>query len=399
MADAGSGRIVPFDVARRANDKKYSGSGGKLFNGHKVTGHKSQVVFYTCDCVTGDPIIILICIGESLRMRILVVGLGSIGRRHIKNLKQIDKNFEVGLLRQKSRDKNLSDLKNSVDQIFLTSKEALRWQPKVVLIANPATFHIPTALQFAKNECDLFIEKPLSHDIKNVDKLLKICESRQRILMVGYVLRFSKSFQLIKKILDQKKLGKILSIHVSVGKYLPDWRPRSDYRQNVSARWELGGGVVNELSHELDYARWFVGEVKEVFASMGKVSDLETNVEDLAEINLRFTNGALGHVHLDMLDRAGHRSCRIIGTDGSLIWDAYPSHRIRFFSSKTNQWKDLFDSQLPDYNQMFEEELKYFFHCVRQRKNPSVNGAQGRRIVEIILAIKRSAKTKRAVLL
>ena len=221
--------------------------------------------------------------------------------------------------------------------------------------------------------------------------------NRRLILLVGYVLRFLKPFQIIKRAIDGGKIGKVLSIHAAVGKYLPDWRAPGDYRKNVSARRELGGGVVFELSHELDYVRWFAGEVKEVFASMERVSDLEIDVEDLAEINLRFENGALGHVHLDMLDRSGNRSCRIIGSEGTLTWESSPLQRVRFFSGKTKKWVDLFSSPIVDYNQMFLDELKYFFNCIRQKKQPFISGADGRRVLEIILAAKRSVKTRKAV--
>ena len=150
-------------------------------------------------------------------MRVLVVGLGSIGRRHVKNLKSTAQNLEIAVLRQKSKDTDLGDLKSFVDRIFFDSEEALLWKPAVTLITNPAPFHISTALMFAQAASHVFIEKPLADSTKDIELLLQICESRKLVLMVGYVLRFLKPFQIIKKAIDHGKIGKVLSVQATVG--------------------------------------------------------------------------------------------------------------------------------------------------------------------------------------
>lgn len=330
-------------------------------------------------------------------MKAVVVGLGSIGRRHIKNLKTIDPSIHVAVLRRLSTGKDLGDVEGLVDEVFFDPAHALRWGTDVVFITNPAPFHMETALSFAKNGVHLFVEKPLSVCVENIDPVLRECGRKDLVLMVGYVLRFLEPFQCMRKVIAEGKIGRILSVHASVGRYLPDWRPGSDYRNNVSARRELGGGAVFELSHEIDYLRWMVGEVKEVSAFIAKVSDFDMDVEDIAEINLCFDNKAMGHIHLDMVDRAMNRSCRIVGTQGTLTWDSNDSHRVRMYSGKDNTWRDLREAGPIDYNQMYVSELTHFLDCVKGNEKPLVAGEDGRRVVEIVLAAKRSAHEGRNV--
>ncbi len=329
-------------------------------------------------------------------MKVVVVGLGSIARRHIKNIKAVDPGIAVGVLRRPLKETDLGDVQGLVDEVFFGLDDALRWDPDAAFVTNPAPFHIETALSFAKRGVHLFIEKPLSVSTEDIDPLLKECGKKKLVLMVGYVLRFLEPFQYMRKAVTEGKIGRVLSARASVGRYLPDWRPGSDYRQNVSARKELGGGAVFELSHEIDYLRWMVGEVREVSAFMAKVSDFNIDVEDIADINLCFDNKAIGHIHLDMVDRAINRSCRIVGTEGTLVWDSSVPG-VRVYSSQDKAWRDLYETGPVDYNQMYILELAHFWDCVRGNGIPSVAGEDGRRVVEIALAAKCSAQERKAV--
>jgi predicted dehydrogenase len=158
----------------------------------------------------------------------------------------------------------------------------------------------------------------------------------------------------------------------------------------------LGGGAVLELSHELDYARWLMGEVSGVTARVAHLSDLDISVEDLAEIVLRFENGALGSVHLDMLQRSPTRSCRIIGTEGTLTWD-WSTHGVRCFSAAANEWEDLVPAQNLDRNDMYVAELKHFVDCIKGESVSLCTGEDGRRDLEIAAAVKESSATERFI--
>ena len=242
----------------------------------------------------------------------------------------------------------------------------------------------------------MFIEKPLSNSLENVDQLLDVCRERALTLMVGYNFRFYKPFGIIHRALSEERIGRPLCLRAEVGQYLPDWRPGIDYRQSVSASRELGGGVVLELSHELDYVRWLLGEVKTVSAQLGQLGGLQMDVEDTAEILLEFDNGALGSIHMDMVQRAPVRTCRISGTEGTITWD-WDGHRVRLFSANTSSWQDLCAEPNLDRNEMYVSELRHFLDCVRGHKPPQVDGGEGRRVLEIIMAAKESSQTGRIV--
>lgn len=330
-------------------------------------------------------------------MKILVVSVGSIARRHIKNLKATDADCRIAVLRQHSKDADLGDIMSLVDHVFFEEQDALDWKPDVVFITNPSSLHIKIAMVFANAGCHLFIEKPLSDSLKGIEELQKVVQDKALIVMVGYVLRFLKPFQIIKAAIEEGKIGDILAIRATVGCYLPDWRPQTDYRKNVTARKNLGGGVITELSHELDYVRWMVGEIKDVSAFVDTVSDFEIDVEDVAEINLRFERNAIGNVHLDMVDHARNRFCRIMGSDGTILWDSEGTHMVKLITRDNQEGLYLWNPESFDYNQMYIDELKEFFDCLKSKRQPSLDIGEGKRVVELILAVKRSAKEGRVV--
>jgi predicted dehydrogenase len=335
-------------------------------------------------------------LGLEKAMKVLIAGLGSIGRRHLQNLRIVEPDAHITVWHQHSKPTSEEATQVLADAVVYRLEDALESRPDAALITCPASAHVETALPMAEAGVHLLIEKPLSHTMERVDELLKSCRERSVILMVGYNLRFCRPLQAMREALVEGRIGRPLALRVEAGQYLPDWRLGRDYRQTVSAKSALGGGAVLELSHELDYARWLAGEVEAVSAQMGHVSDLQIEVEDLAEIVLRFRNGAIGSVHLDMIQRGATRSCRIVGSEGTLTWE-WADHRVRCFSEKHGGWTDLWVGEGDDRNAMYLEELRHFLDCVEEHRPPVVTGEDGRRALEIALAAKESAHTGRVV--
>ncbi|MBM3251616.1 MAG: Gfo/Idh/MocA family oxidoreductase [Candidatus Omnitrophica bacterium] len=330
-------------------------------------------------------------------MKVLIVGLGSIACRHIKNLKALNKNLCIAAWRQHSKEPIPKELKNTVEQVFFSRDDAIKWKPDVTFITNPATMHIQAASIFLKQDSHLFIEKPLSVNLDGIEKLSNECKRRKRLTMVGYVLRFSEPLQIIKKIIEQGRIGRVLSIKATVGQNLLNWRTDKRYQDSVSAQKKLGGGVLFELSHELDYVGWLNGVISEIYAQTTKVSDLEIDTEDIAEICLKFRNGAIGNIHLDMIDHAANRSCRIVGTKGTLFWETEKGNRVCFYSARLKKWIELRKSSKLDINKMYKTEIKHFFDCIKTNKKPLISLEEAKRVIEIILAAKLSADKKRVV--
>jgi len=326
------------------------------------------------------------------------VGLGNIGKRHLHNIRSIDPDGPITVWHTHTKSERTEHLNPSADRIVYSFEEAIDPKPDVVFLTGPASTHIPVATRLAREGIDLFIEKPISSALHGVDELLKIQKTQKTLIMVGYNLRFHQPLQLMKQCISDGKIGKPLCIRAEVGQYLPEWRPGTDYRSSVSARSELGGGAVLELSHELDYALWLVGDVISVTAQTGRLSDLDIDVEDTAEIILGFACGAIGSIHLDMVQRPSNRYCKVVGAEGTVTWDG-TTDAVMLYSNATGQWSTLHSGQKTDWNRMYIAELEHFFTCVRNRKEPLVTGNDGKRVLTLALAALRSAREQRRVAL
>lgn len=326
-------------------------------------------------------------------MKALIVGLGSIGRRHLDNLRALVPDAEVTVWRRQG-----SEAPDPAIRVVRTLEEALAARPDFAIVASPASRHISDGLALAAAGVHLFMEKPIAHEVEGVAALIALCRQLGLTLMVGYHLRFSPAMGLLRDAVRSGRIGQILGVQAIVGQYLPDWRPGGDYRQGVSARADLGGGVLLELSHEFDYLRWVMGEVEGLCALAVKASALDTDVEDTADVLLRFAGGVTGCVHLDMVQRPAIRNCRLVGSEGVLTWDGL-THQVRLYSVSLGEWTDLHPANAFERNEMFRSELKHFLACVADGSKPRVTGEDGLRALEIALAVKASSRQGRFICL
>lgn len=327
-------------------------------------------------------------------LKVLVVGCGSIGRRHINNLFT----FKVGkILAFDVRDDSRTELESNFNvEWFDDLDDALRQDPDAVLITSPTSLHVQLALQAAKQGCHLFIEKPLSDSMEGVDELLGIVKEKDLVTLVGCNMRFHPGIMQIKKLLGDEAIGHVVSARVEVGQYLPDWHPWADYRQSYSARLDQGGGVILDSIHEIDYIQWMLGKVEEVACFAGKMSNLEIETEDTAAILMRFTSGIIGEVHLDYIQRAYSRTCHIIGDEGTIRWD-FSNGKVKCYSTETGEWEMFKNPYGWEANQMYVDEMQHFIRCISMEEKPTMDVFEGAYVLKIALAAKQSAK-KREVL-
>ncbi|MCE7925066.1 MAG: gfo/Idh/MocA family oxidoreductase [Haliscomenobacteraceae bacterium CHB4] len=323
-------------------------------------------------------------------MKILLVGLGSIGRRHLKNL------AALGVRQRAAVTRNRCVLPQDGLPVFLpfdTVDAALTWLPDVVFVCNPTAFHLETALEAARAGCHLFLEKPVSHTPEGLDELAELVEKQGIKVQVGFQFRFHPVFQKIKKSIERGDIGRIVSAHAHWGEYLPGWHPWEDYRTSYSAREDLGGGVVLTLCHPFDYLRWMLGEAEVVSAVGGQLSDLEMNTEDVALVSLRFESGAIGSVYLDYISKPAKHTLQIVGTKGRIEWDANDGG-ARIYYAPGEEYALGFESISPgkffERNEMFLAEVADFLDCIRNDRTPACNLNDGIRALEIALAAKSS---------
>ncbi|MBI4632662.1 MAG: Gfo/Idh/MocA family oxidoreductase [Deltaproteobacteria bacterium] len=326
------------------------------------------------------------------KRRFLVIGCGSIGKRHIGNLIMLN---EKDIVAFDTRADRRQEVKSRFGvEVLNNVADAWSSHPDVAVITAPTSMHVSLATQAADLGCHMFIEKPLSHNRDGLENLLAVVRSKNLITLVGSNMRFHPGLKQIKKMLDDRAIGRIVAMRVEFGQYLPDWHSQEDYRQGYSARAELGGGVILDAIHEFDYIRWMLGEIDTVACISGKLSDLEINTEDTAAILLRFSSGAIGEIHLDYVQRAYSRTCHIIGEDGTIRWD-YKTGEIAWYSAESRDWKSYHNPPDWEPNHMYLDELRHFLRCRNGEEEPCLDVFQAAQVLRVALAAKESAKTER----
>jgi predicted dehydrogenase len=324
--------------------------------------------------------------------RFLVLGCGSIGKRHIRNLLELEAGHVLAFDPRPDRREEAAELGA---QSVATLDEGWAAAPQVVLVATPPSTHVPLAFEAADRGCNLFVEKPLAHSWDGVEELVGKVRGRGLVSLVGCNLRFHPGLRELRRLLDEGAIGRVLAFHVEFGQYLPDWHPWEDYRETYSARAALGGGVVLDAIHELDYATWLLGPVRAVFAFAGRLSSLEIDTEDLAAILLRFESEAIGEVHLDYVQRAYRRACRIVGEEGSLEWDFAAG--VRSYSAASGQWRSHPLAPEWEINTMYLDELGHLLRCLRCSEEPALDVEAAAAVLRVALAARVSAASGQIV--
>jgi predicted dehydrogenase len=326
-------------------------------------------------------------------MKALVVGGGSIGRRHLENLRGVGLE-RLALVEPVPQRRAESTAKLGVSA-FSDLEEGFDWAPDFAVIATPTHLHLAQAFAAARRGLDVFVEKPLSHVAEGLDKLAEVVERKRLVSLVGCNMRFHPGPAKVKELLQQGVLGKLLSARIHTGSYLPDWRPSADYRQGYSASEHTGGGCILDCVHEIDLARWYLGDVSEVFCLAGHISSLEIRAEDVAAIVCRHASGALSEIHLDYVQRTYERGCNIAGEAGSIFWD-FNSGTVRWYDAAAG-WTSYPQDPGWQLKQMYIDEMRHFVDCVRTRKATTLSIPDAVGVQQIVFAAKTSSRTGRLV--
>lgn len=294
-------------------------------------------------------------------MKFLICGLGSIGRRHLRNLKQLGEQ-DISLYRTGLS--TLPDEELAAYRTFSDLDEALAQKPDGVVISNPSALHIPVALAAARAGANLLIEKPVSHNLEGIAELGEVLKNQGKKALVGFHFRQHPVLKEIKAELESGTLGKPLSASAHWGEYLPGWHPYEDYRKTYAGRADLGGGVTLTLSHPIDYLRWLLGEVEAVSATLSKLSKLEIDVEDNAELALHFAQGAVGQLHLDYYQRPTRHTLEIRCEEGSITWDN-STGCARVYQASTDSWREFKLPEGYERNDLFLAEMRHFIEVIK----------------------------------
>lgn len=330
-------------------------------------------------------------------MKYLIAGLGSVGRRHMRNLVALG---ETDIVLYRTHKATLPDDELAGYPVETDLAEALKkHKPNAVIISNPTSLHLDVAIPAAEAGCSILLEKPISASMERLDVLQAAVKKSDSKVLVAFQFRFHPGMVKVRELIENSEIGRVVSANVHFGEYLPAWHPWEDYRQGYAARSDMGGGVVATQCHSLDYLPWLVGKrVESVWGFAAKLSDLEVEADDTAKIALRFEGGALGSLHLDYNQQPPEHEFRIIGTNGTIKWNLVDG-AARIYRTEKKDW-DVFP--LPEgweRNVMFQEQTKHFVDIVNGKTEPSCTLEDGIQVMRIITSVHESQKTGKLILL
>jgi predicted dehydrogenase len=317
-------------------------------------------------------------------MSALVVGLGSIGLRHLENLRALGVG-RLGALRRRG-----GPLCRPVDLTGVTMhrelEEALAAGYDLVVVANPTALHLEVALPAARAGCHLYLDKPVSHELAGLDELAREVDGRGLAVQVGCQLRFDPTLEAVQGWLAEGRPGKPLTAVAQVGEWLPGWHPWEDYRQGYAARADLGGGVALTLIHEIDYLLWLLGPLRVLAATGGVSGELELGVEDHLAALLRSRPGVGVCLTMDFLQRPAVRSLRLACGQGRIDWDYHAGLAELWLEGKLAERAE----RPPEWqrNDLYLAAMADFLEAVAAGRQPRIPLAQGVDALETALAIK-----------
>lgn len=320
-------------------------------------------------------------------MKFLIAGFGSIGRRHLRNLRSLGME-DIILLR--SHHSTLPDDEITGLPVETTIEAALAHRPDAVIVANPTALHLDVAIPAAEAGCAILMEKPVSHTMERLGELKEAVQRGRARVLVGFQFRFHPTLRRAAGLLASGVLGSPLAARAHWGEYLPAWHPWEDYRQGYAARPDLGGGVILTLSHPFDYLRMLLGEVSALWAMTPSGGGLQLAVEDTAEIGLAFQCGAVGSVHLDYLQQPPTHTLEVVCSAGTLRWNNADG-LLSVFRGGGQEWETEAPPDGFERNWLFLEEMRNLIALVRGEAAPACTLEDGIRALEIAVLARQSA--------
>jgi len=312
--------------------------------------------------------------------KILICGLGSVGRRHLRLLREDWPSIKIGVLR--SGLGQACDEEIFADERFQLPDDSLQWCPDAVIISSPASIHLQHALFFASEGIPLLIEKPLGTGLEDIDQFLKLAAFAKTLpILIGYVLRYDSCLLWLKQRLDEGALGQVVEADFHCASWLPEWRPGTDYRSSVSSRSELGGGVLLELSHEIDLANWLLPKPLQLSSALFQQSGLlDLDVEDTVILTATTIGNASVTLRLNFCTQPVRRSVIIRGNQGELSCDIVQSKaQLRGSDGSFNQF---LNHTIPDM--CYKQQLQHFMACIERREAPICNVADGLDVLKLV---------------
>lgn len=325
----------------------------------------------------------------------LIIGAGSIGQRHIRNLKLIGIHNIIALRSKKGHCKKLP-MELGVIEVD-TWEAAIQCKPDIAIIANPTSLHLDAAVKVAEYVKGIMIEKPLSHSMVGCKELLDTFKKKNIVSFVGHNLMFHPIVKNIKQFADENDLGKVINIQCQVGQWLPDWHPNEDYRKSYFSRKDLGGGVSLTLIHEIHLALELAGLPMQVYGMLSNYDVLDVDVDVCSDLMVKHEGGAVSQIHLDYLQRPSHRSGSVTFENAWLTYD-FNEKRLLGQCNSDAEVNVIWSDVEYDANQMYIEQMQTFIQYVEEgRVKHGYDAVSSLESLKVVEALFKSNKQGRRV--
>lgn len=325
-------------------------------------------------------------------MKLAIVGLGSIGRRHLGNFQALG----VEALSAYDTDPSQREAAATLFPFGMVAPtlEAALEGAEGAVVCTPPDSHVAVARMAAKRGAHLMIEKPLAHSAEEVEDLLSLCDARQLRVLTAYNWRYWPPMLVVERMLKEGRIGQVRAARTEYAYHLAFHRyPGKDYRQFYMSDAKQGGGCLLDESHAIDYMRWLLGEITEVSAVVDRVSSLEISTDDIADLTVRFASGTVGNIHMNLFAWNMHSHFELMGEEGVIQWWRF-SNEVRLFDPKSNRWEVYpFTCQL---NDMYMDEAKHFLDVIRGAA-PVCDGWDGLKTMRVIEAARLASAERRWV--
>lgn len=314
---------------------------------------------------------------------ILICGLGSIGRRHLRHFRSLS--VERIDAYRTGKATMADDTETTPDNTYHSLEEALEQNPQAVIICNPTSMHADTALKAIEAGCHLLIEKPLDSDLEKANAVADASQDSGLVVATAHNLRYHPSLQIIKDGIESKKWGDPLMARSHFGAFLPDWHPWEDYRESYAGRKDLGGGAVLTHIHEVDFCQWLFGGATDFTGFPSTKSSIETDVDECTGLVMRHDSGVLSSLTLSLSQKPATRDLNVSFTDGNIALNLLTGDLI--WSDKEGVSHELFSGESYDLDETYRLQAKDFINAIEGQENQLCTISEAVKSLEIATSI------------
>lgn len=328
-------------------------------------------------------------------MKFLIVGLGSMGKRRIRNLQYLRAGDIIGFDLQEDRTKEATE-KYKIRTLG-NFEEAMDENPDALIICTPPDLHVKYALIAATNNKHFFVEASVVDE--GMDELIALCKGKKIVAAPSCTMRFHPSVRKIRELVNSGVIGKPLAFTYHSGQYLPDWHPWEDYRKFYVAKKETGAAR-EIVSFELVWLTWMFGNIDAISCFKGKLSKLDVDIDDAYQIIIKFKSGVFGHMLIDVISRVPDRSCKIFGEEGVTLWDWGVGAKV--YTAKDKCWTNYPEKggiAVEGYTEKIKEEpyieeMDRFIRAIKKEEKYPYTLEEDKTILDLLYAAEKSSDDK-----